>query len=90
MTEFIYSLTNDDTLFLIGHFVEEDDDHWSCFLLLWDICSIVCSPCVTKDDSLSLAWFVQMYIESFKYLYGERHITPKMHHLAHLPEQIIM
>lgn len=45
---------------------------------------------VTQNDSLHLAWLVQTYLESFKDLYGGSSITPKMHHLVHLPEQILL
>ena len=24
---------------LVGNYILEDDDHWSCFLTLWDICN---------------------------------------------------
>ena len=75
---------------LVGAFVDEEDDHWSCFLSLWDICSMASSYGATIDDAHRLAWLVQTYLESFKDLYGDKYITPKMHHLVHLPEQIIM
>ena len=76
--------------FMLGDFIEEEDEHWECFLLFWDICSLVCAFEVTHDDSLHLAWLVQTYLESFKDLYGSSSITPKMHHLVHLPEQILL
>ena len=76
--------------FMVGDLIEEEDEHWDCFLLLWDICSLVCAYEVTQNDSLHLAWLVQTYLESFKDLYGGSSITPKMHHLVHLPEQILL
>ena len=74
--------------FMIGGFVDEDD-HWNCFLLLWDISTMACAYSVTENDALQLAWVVEMYLESYKDLYGDSTITPKMHHLVHLPEQIM-
>ena len=76
--------------FMIGNYVPVDDEHWECFLLLWDICSMVCAYDMTSNDSVHLAWLVQTYLESFTHLYGESCITPKMHHMVHLPEQIIL
>ena len=29
--------------FVVGRLIPEDDEHWQCFLLLWDICSMVLS-----------------------------------------------
>lgn len=75
---------------MIGSYVPSDDEHWECFLLLWDICSMVCAYEMTSEDSVHLAWLVQTYLECFTHLYGEDRITPKMHHLVHLPEQIIL
>lgn len=74
--------------FIIGKYVETDNDHWECFLALWDICSIASAFEVTEDDATHLAWLVEVYLESFTSLYGES-ITPKMHYLVHLPQQII-
>ena len=76
--------------FMIGDYVPYDNKHWECFLLLWDICRMVCAYQATSDDALHLAWLVQTYLECFVYLYGHSSITPKMHHLVHLPEQIML
>ena len=46
--------------FMIGKMIEEDDDHWQCFLLLWDIGSLVNSFEVTQRDTVHLAWLVKM------------------------------
>ena len=71
----------------IGDLVDHDDDHWECFLLLWDICSVVCSFEVTIDDATHLGWLIETYLEAFTSLYGTS-VTPKMHYLVHLPKQI--
>ena len=45
---------------------------------------------VMDEDAGHLAWTVEAFLESFKSLYfNEASITPKMHQLVHLPEQII-
>lgn len=75
--------------FMIGGYIDEEDDHWNCFLLLWDISTLACAYIVTENDALQLAWRVAIYLESFKDLCGSGTITPKMRHLFHWPEQII-
>ena len=75
---------------MLGDFIEEEDEQRECFLLFWDICSLVCAFEVTHDDSLHLAWLVQTYLESFKDMYGSSSIMHKMYHLVHLPEQILL
>lgn len=74
--------------FVIGEFVAEDDDHWHCFLLLWDICCLSTAFEVTKADAAQLAWLVEAYLESFTSLYTVS-VIPKMHFLVHLPEQML-
>ncbi len=78
------------TPLIIGHFVKEDDEHWECFLLLWAICNMVCSFEFNPEDPRRLAWVIQLYLESFSHLYPCFTITPKMHYLVHLPEQMEM
>ena len=71
--------------FMIGSYVERDDNHWECLLILWDICCIVSAFEVTAAH---LAWLIEIYLESFTSLY-EDPITPKFHYLVHLPQQMI-
>ena len=61
--------------FMIGSYVERDDNHWECLLILWDICCIVSAFEVTEDDAAHLAWLIEIYLESFTSL--------------HLPQQMI-
>ena len=39
---------------------------------------MACAYSVTENDALQLAWVVEMYLESYKDLYGDSTITPKM------------
>lgn len=48
-----------------GDLVDEEDEHWKCFLLLWDICSIVLAYEVSPNDPVRLAWLVETYLEGF-------------------------
>ena len=63
-------------LMIIGKFVEQDDDHWECFLLLWDICSMACAFEVTKEEAVHLMWLTEMYLEAFLNLYTTS-VTPR-------------
>lgn len=75
--------------FMIGSFIDDDDEHWQCFLLLWDICSLTTAFTVSKSDAKYLAWLVEMYLKTFKEQYDVT-ITPKLHYLVHLPQQMLM
>ena len=66
----IYSASQMMTLirllpFMIGSHVEKNDNHWECFLQLWDICSMVCAFEVPTSDATYLAWLVEAYVEEF-------------------------
>lgn len=74
--------------FICGDFVEEDDEHWECFRLLWIICDIACAFEVYPGDARRLQWIVQLYLEYFTTLYPDVTVTPKMHYLLHLPKQM--
>lgn len=73
--------------FMIGDLVPGDDEHWDCFLTLWDICSIACAYEIAVADAAHLAWLVQIYLESFAQLYTVVSVPPKVHFLIHLPSK---
>ena len=74
--------------FIIGSYIDDDDVHWDCYCLLWLICDLVCTNKVYPDDSTRLAWIIKAYLECFTFLYPHINVTPKMHYLIHLPEQM--
>ena len=75
---------------LVGDLITDDDDeHWYCFRIFWIICQMVCSYEVHPDDPQLTAWLVQVYLETFTSLYNIT-VTPKMHYMIHLPQQMLM
>lgn len=75
-------------LLFIGDLVDRDDC-WECFLLLWDIWSVVCSLELTTDDTTHLGWLIETYLEAFTRVYRAM-VTLQMHYLLHLPKQMLM
>ena len=74
----------------IGESIPEGDEHWSCFLVFWEICKISLAFEIREEDAGHLGWLVAIFLEMFSFLYSEGvNITPKMHHLVHLPDQIL-
>ena len=76
--------------FMNRDYIRDEDIHWECFLVLWNICVMICAHEVTTQNSAQLGYLVKTYLESFTELYEEEKITPKMHHLVYLPEQIML
>ena len=73
----------------IGGYVPEEDEHWSCFLIFWEICNRSLAFEVTKEDAGHLSWLAEAFLESFTSLYSLDSVTPKMHQMVHFPEQVL-
>ena len=56
---------------MTGNLMDKEDEHWKCFLLLWDICSIVLAYEVSPNDPVRLAWLVETYLEAFTNTYTQ-------------------
>lgn len=74
--------------FLIGHLVTEEDPRWECFLLLLDIMDLLFAPVTSDKDTATLRQMISVHHSTFRELYPQRSITPKMHYLVHCPEWI--
>ena len=70
-------------------YVPEDDEHWSCLLMLWDICTSITAFDIERLDASNLAWTVEVFLETLRYLCTELVFTPKLHYLLHLPEDML-
>lgn len=72
---------------IVGSSVPEDDIHWKCFVNLLRILCLATAVEVTGDSVDILQMLIEDYLDQFNLLYPNS-ITPKMHYLLHLPNQI--
>lgn len=73
---------------MVGQHIPEDDNHWMCFVNLLRILTISTAVEVTEDAVATLNLLIEDYLQQFNTLYVNS-ITPKMHYLLHLPDQIL-
>lgn len=75
--------------FLIGDFVENDDDYWLLLCTLLQTLRIIFSPVVSKQQVAYLQVLIQKVLENFKELFPESSIIPKMHYMVHMPRTML-
>jgi hypothetical protein len=56
----------------IGADIPEDDRHWECLMILWDICNISLAFEVTPEDAGHMSWLAELFLESFSTLYPSK------------------
>lgn len=71
---------------MIGERIYDDDPYWNNFVLLLTIVDYVLAPVVSKDCIDYLRVLIDDHHQSFKALYPNCHLTPKMHYLVHYPD----
>lgn len=73
---------------MIGDLVPRDDACWNNFLTLLTITDFVLAP----ESTIGIAGYLQELIyehhSQFKQLYPDRPLTPKFHHMVHIPHWI--
>ena len=73
---------------ILNTYVKTDDEYWINFLKLHQIVNISFSF-TYEDETIDIFKnMINKYIICFKNLYSDASITPKMHYLTHLPEQL--
>ena len=72
---------------MVGQYVPNDDPHWVCFLELLSLLVLSTAVEVTSDSIIDLKMVVESYLFHYNELYPNA-MTPKMHYLLHLPEQM--
>ena len=72
---------------IVGVHVPEHDSHWRCYLQLLQILTLSTAVEVTVDTAAMLRLLVKDYLVDFNRLYPGS-MTPKLHYLLHLPDQM--
>ena len=75
--------------FLIGQFIPEGDESWTCFLTLLSITSILTAIQFSPEDCALIATLIEEHHECFIKVYPDVLLTPKFYYLIHLPDQIL-
>jgi uncharacterized C2H2 Zn-finger protein len=70
---------------LIGHVVVTGDRTWAVYLLLREICDIILSPAVDKDNLNHLEELISLFLQTFVAAFPLKKLTPKFHFLIHYP-----
>ena len=72
---------------IVGRFVPDDDAHWRCYSDLLKILVICTAVEVTEESISTLTLLVEDYLVRYTTLYPGI-MTPKLHYLLHLPQQM--
>ena len=70
---------------MIGHIIPEDNAHWVHYLEVLDIMDLFFSPIVHPETPGYLEVLLEQNLQTFKDLYPDSNILPKMHFLVHVP-----
>ena len=74
---------------LIGQFIPEGDESWTCFLTLLSITSILTAFQFSPEDCALIATLIEEHHERFIKESPDVLLTPKLYYLIHLPDQIL-
>ena len=69
---------------MISSYIPEQDVNWNNYLQLLHIMELVFSPSISSDLPPYVQVLVEEYLETFRELYPEHTIIPKMHYMVHL------
>ena len=75
--------------FLVGDKVPAGDCKYDCFLLFLQIMDITLAPAIHVDTIAYLQTLTSDHHTTFKELYPDCSIIPKMHYMIHYPQQIL-
>ena len=73
---------------IIGDLIPEANPYWVNFLRLLELVDYVCAHETTTAIAGHLRDVIKDHHICFKLLYPDRCLTPKFHHLIHLPKWI--
>ena len=72
---------------MVGRYIPEDDLHWKSYLDLLRILTLATAVEVTQETISLMSMLVENYLTRYNTLYPNS-MTPKLHYLVHLPEQM--
>lgn len=75
--------------FLLDDFIDLEDEYWLVYLMLMEITRISLSPVLSLETISWLKELIKDFLTSFKTLFVDHDITPKMHYLVHFPRMLI-
>lgn len=74
---------------IIGDLIPKEDEYWRLFLLLLKIVDLVMAPKVTVAIAAYIRQLILQHHCSFRELYPDRNLTPKLHYMVHIPYWIV-
>ncbi len=75
--------------FVVGDRVPPGDPNYECFLLLLQIVDLTLAPAIHIDTVAYLRVLIDEHHTTFKELYPDYSVIPKMHYMVHYPQQIL-
>ncbi|XP_028403169.1 uncharacterized protein LOC114525909 [Dendronephthya gigantea] len=73
---------------IVGDLIDKNLKEWHCFLQLWNIVQVCTSPAIKEEDVPYLKVLIEEHHRSFKEIYPNTSIIPKMHYLIHIPDDM--
>ena len=74
---------------MIGHHIPQDNEHWLNFLALLQVIDYLFAPVISHESVDHLRVLIGNYHYTFKSLYPDCNIIPKMHYMVHYPDWIV-
>lgn len=74
---------------MIGKDISVSDEHWSNYLVLLEMLDYVFAPTLTCEAVAQLKVLIDDHHHTFKVLYPNSPITPKMHYIVRYPDLIL-
>ena len=75
--------------FMVGESIPTDNPHWCNFLLMLERADYLLAPEITEEEVACVKVRIQEHHETFKELYPEASIIPKMHYVVHMHRLIL-
>jgi len=75
---------------ILGPYVESGNNIWEIYILLREITDMVFAPSVQKSQLSYLKGVIELFLSSYKTLFGAETLTPKFHYLVHYDRMISM